>query len=228
MYKLGGVNMILYLCVYGLANSLKHQPYLITKIRIMKHLIAIFSFFLIALSCHAQLYNDNTIAKAKRTTITQVKGKFYAENGTSFLNIANGKIQMCQNQRENRITMPLTATKNGNKLTLKLISSLITVGDNPDFWTGMNQLAGGRNAKSMLTTAQRQKLKNEQAKLAKQMKAIVPNETMNWTLLRFDNTYVIVQSGENVMMYMTKDAWKKYKEETVNESTNTSEPTDVE
>lgn len=37
------------------------------------------------------------------------------------------------------------------------------------------------------------------------------NQTMNWTLLRFDNTYMIVKNGDKIQMYMTKDAWAKYK-----------------
>ena len=65
----------------------------------------------------------------------------------------------------------------------------------------------------MLSTAQKQRLRNEQQKLLRAIKIQMSNQTMNWTLLRFDNTYMIVKNGDKIQMYMTKDAWTKYKEE---------------
>lgn len=120
---------------------------------------------------------------------------------------------MCLDQRENRITIPLVCSKSGNNLTLKISSNLITIGDNPNFWAGMNKLASGKNAKALLSTAQKQRLKNEQQKLLRAIKIQMSNQTMNWTLLRFDNTYIIVKNGDKIQMYMTKDAWTKYKGE---------------
>ena len=77
----------------------------------------------------------------------------------------------------------------------------------------MKKLAGGKNAKALLSTAQKQRLRNEQQKLLRAIKIQMSNQTMNWTLLRFDNTYMIVKNGDKIQMYMTKDAWTKYKEE---------------
>lgn len=179
----------------------------------MKFILTLCFLFSMVVTGKAQLYDDNTVAIAKQTGIAQIKGKFYTENLTSFFHFANGKVQMCLDQRENRITIPLVCSKSGNNLTLKISSNLINIGDNPNFWAGMNKLASGKNAKALLSTAQKQRLKNEQQKLLRAIKIQMSNQTMNWTLLRFDNTYIIVKNGDKIQMYMTKDAWTKYKGE---------------